>query len=273
MATESAEDPEISVTLSPSLEEWLEERAATLGVDPDELLVQLAGAYRTAADMDDDALAELSGANVESEDEETAEEISALDTRVSELETELEDSVEDLRNRVLQLRDAVQDSAPEGHSHHEFSKFEARTESLSSELDAVTEDVEALFERVTETEIQLEEANEKLTEVARAVVALRKASGSGASTKETLTEIRRKANRNGVSDARCVACGTPVTIGLLTEPVCPSCDSPFDGLDVPDAGLTRTFGFRKPSLTPKAETETETETKTKTKTSPEFDDG
>lgn len=231
------------MTLSPSLEEWLEERAATLGVEADELLVQLAGAYRTAADLGEEPLSDFAGV-----DADTAEDVAELDTRVSDVEAELEESVEDLRNRVLQLRDAVQDSAPEGHSHHEFSKFDARIERVADDVDGVADDVDALSERVTETESHLEEVDEKLTRLARAVVLLRNTSGDGG--EKRLEAIRKEANREGVTEARCGACATPLTIGLLTEPACPSCETAFDGLDVPDAGLARTLGFRRPSLSP-----------------------
>jgi len=115
MATESAADPELSVTLPPSLSEWLEERAATLGMDRDALLVHLLETHRSAAELDENWL-DTVDERIENIDARTRK----TEGRVGDVETKLADNVEDIRERVLQLRDAVEGRAPADHSHEEF---------------------------------------------------------------------------------------------------------------------------------------------------------
>ena len=258
MATESADESDgadVSVRLPPDLEEWLDERAAALDVDRGELLVQLAGAYRAAADLGDESLAGLSGEGIDPAAlEDVREQLSAdddalheLNDRVNDVEGRLEENVEDLRSRVLQLRDAVGDSASQTHSHREFDQLDARIDDLSETVESVAADVEAQGGRVDEVASRLEDADEKLTRVARAVVALRREAdreddGTG------LEELRVAANRSGVTEAACGACGDVVTIGLLSDASCPHCGSDFAELELPAGGLGRTLGFRRPEL-------------------------
>lgn len=255
MATESTDGTDVSVTLPPDLEEWLGDRAAELGVDRDELLVQLASTYRAAAGHDGDLLEGLGGDEVDAEaleavesrlsaDEET---LSALGDRVDAVESELADNVEDLRNRVLQLRNAVADTAPENHSHREFSQLEDSVDDLSADLEAVATDLGEQGEQVSEVESRLGDAEEKLTRLARAVVALRR-EVEGDADASALEDLRLAANRNGVDEAACGACESPVTVGLLTEATCPHCGTDFAELELPESGLGRALGFRKPRL-------------------------
>lgn len=238
MATESADESDesdVSVRLPPDLEEWLDERAAALDVDRGELLVRLAGAYRAAADLGDESLALDDDA------------LHGLNGRVNDVEARLEENVEDLRHRVLQLRDAVGDSASQTHTHREFAQFDSRIEDLSETLESVASDLEAQGDRVADVESRLDDADEKLTRLARAVVALRREvdrDGDGAD----LEELREAANRSGVTEAACGACGDAVSIGLLSEPSCPHCGSEFAEIELPAGGLGRTLGFRRPEL-------------------------
>ncbi|QLD90961.1 hypothetical protein HWV07_18680 [Natronomonas salina] len=258
MATESADEPdesEVSVRLPPDLEEWLDERAAVLDVDPGELLVQLASAYRAAADLGDESLAGLAGDGVDPEAiEDVREQLAAdddalheLNGRMNDVEARLEENVEDLRKRVLQLRDAVGDTASQTHSHREFAQIDARLDDLSETVESVATDLDAQGSRVADVESRLDDADEKLTRVARAVVSLRREAdqtdeGTG------LEELRLAANRSGVTEAACGACGGAVTIGLLSEPSCPHCGSEFAEIELPAGGLGRTLGFRRPEL-------------------------
>ncbi|MFT4884944.1 MAG: hypothetical protein ACI8U4_002462, partial [Natronomonas sp.] len=111
MATESAEESELAVTLPPPLEEWLDERAATLDTNREEILVQLISAYRAAADLEDEGaslpnegeLDDRISAAVESRMQtvETGDEdVEELSTRVDALEAELKTDIEDVRDRV-----------------------------------------------------------------------------------------------------------------------------------------------------------------------------
>lgn len=245
----------MSVTLPQDLEEWLDDRAAALGVDRGELLVQLASTYRAAADHDGDLLDGLIEGGIDDEaleavesrlsaDEET---LAALGDRVDAVETGLADNVESLRNRVVQLRDAVADSAPENHTHREFAELETSVDDLSADLEAVATDLEGRDGRVSDVESRLEDAEGKLTRLARAVVALRR-KVDGEPGASTLEDLRRAANRSGVTDAACGACEGPVTVGLLTEAACPHCGTHFADLEPPESGLRRILGFRKPRL-------------------------
>ena len=258
MATESADESDgaqVSVRLPPDLGEWLDERAAALDVDRGELLVQLAGAYRAAADLGDESRAGLAGDGVDQEAlEDVREQLSAdddalreLNDRVNDVEGRLQENVEDLRSRVLQLRDAVGDTASQAHSHREFGEIDARVDDLSETVETVAADVEAQGGRVAEVETRLDDAGEKLTRLARAVVALRRETdretdGAG------LEELRVTANRSGVTEAACGACGDVVTIGLLSDASCPHCGTGFAELELPAGGLGRTLGFRRPQL-------------------------
>lgn len=255
MATESAEGTDVSVSLPPDLQEWLDDRAAALDVDREELLVQLAAAYRAAADDGDDRLADLLEADpdpglledVEERLEADADALERLDDRIDDVESSLEENVEDLRNRVLQLRDTIGNAASENHGHREFSTLGSRIDELSEALESVTGDLEAQNDRVEAVDERLDDVEAKLTRVARAVVALRReADGDGDAG--TLEDIRQTANRAGVAEAACGACGGPVTVGLLTGAACPHCGTGFEGLDVPDPGLGRRLGLRRPEL-------------------------
>lgn len=255
MATESADETDVSVSLPSDLEEWLDDRAAALDVDRGKLLVQLAAAYRAAADHGDDHLAELLEVGPDAELLEDIEErlaseeraLGSLDDRVDDVEADLEENVEDLRNRVLQLRDAVGDAASQNHGHREFSKLDSRIDELSEGLESVAGDVEAQGDRIETLDERLDDVEAKLTRVARAVVALRReADGDG--DDGTLEDVRQAANRAGVSEAACGACGAPVSVGLLTDPDCPHCGTGFEGLDVPEPGMGRRLGFRRPEL-------------------------
>ena len=256
MATESADGTDVSVSLPPDLEEWLDERAAALDVDRGELLVQLAAAYRAAADLDDDPLADLLEAGPDAErlediDERLAAEAAALESledRVDDVEGNLEKNVEDLRNRVLQLRDAVGNAASETHGHREFSKLGSRIDELSEALESVASDVQSQDDRIEAESDRLDDVEAKLTQVARTVVALRREADAEGDDDSTLEDIRKAANRAGVSEAACGACGSPVTVGLLTDADCPHCGTGFEGLELPDPGLGRRLGFRRPEL-------------------------
>lgn len=266
MGTESADGADVSVTLPRDLEEWLDERAAAQDIDRDELLVQLVGAYRAAATLEDQPLTELladeiDGASREELASGLAERDAALEdladrvddvesdlsADVERLEAALEENVEDLRNRVLQLRDTARDSAPQDHTHREFARFDSRVDELTEVIGNVATDVEDVAAGVDDVDDRLEETEEKLLRLARAVVALRRAADV-APEPSGLEELRRTANRNGVAEADCSTCGELVTIGLLSEPTCPHCERDFEGLDVPPGGLARTLGFDRPEL-------------------------
>jgi len=259
MATEPADGSDLAVSLPPPLEEWVEERATSLGVDQSELLVQVVSAYRAAADLDDDAVEGGPGIDdiderVEAEvrtqlrDQET--DVSAVEDRIDDIEANLETDLESLRNRVLQLRDAVRNRAKTDHTHEEFTR-------LGDRLDAVATDVADLSDDVADVESRLADSREKLNTLAGVVVELRGQSGDpGGDRRRTLEELRRTANRRGVTEASCHDCGDPVSIPLLSDPACPHCQAELR--DVTTTGMI----FTRATLTgpePAAEPDTETD--------------
>ncbi|CAI50558.1 CopG domain protein [Natronomonas pharaonis DSM 2160] len=263
MATEPAGGAEFSVSLPPSLAEWLDERAATLGMDREELLVQLVGSYRTAAEIGDEETKELmQSLDIEAVvDEavadrlEAADDLGEIEGRLEAVETGLADNVEDLRSRVLQLRDLVQDRAHADHGHEEFDQLATRTEDLAGELETVRRDIEDLSQELTTVDDRFEDVEGKLDRLARVVLALRREIESISTTDaEILAHLRQRANRNGTTDAVCASCGERVSIGLLGEPLCPYCDVEFRDIEYADGRLR---WFSTPRLvgpdTPKAE--------------------
>lgn len=226
MATEPADSTDISVSLPPPLEEWVDERAASLGVDRAELVVQVVSAYRAAADLDDGAFGAGPGSgdlkeSVEAEvraqlrDQET--DVAAVEDRIDGIEADLETDLESLRNRVLQLRDAVRNRAKTDHTHEEFARFGDR-------LDAVATDVADLSDAVTDVETQLADARRKLNVLASVVVDLKDEGREAAGNRRrALESLRASANRRGVTEASCHDCDESVSIPLLSEPACPHC--------------------------------------------------
>ncbi len=230
MATESADESDPSVSLPPSLEEWVDEHAASLDVDREELLVQVVSAYRAAADLDDDAGAGSAAPDPETLREEVRAEVEtqladrevdadAVDDRVDALESEVEENLESVRSRVLQLRDALRNRAEADHTHEEFTR-------LSDRLDGVAADVAALSDDVSALENELDDAGAKLDTLARVVLELRdRTADHGDDRARQLDQLRRAANRRGVTSAGCDSCGESVSVPLLTEPACPHCDA------------------------------------------------
>jgi len=251
MATESAGDPKLSVTLPPSLSEWLDERAATLGMEPEALLVQLLETHRSAADLDENWIETL-----EDRLDDVDARVERTDSRVDDVETKLATNVEDVRERVLQLRDAVEERAPAEHSHGEFRSLADRIEELSTAVESVESEVQALEglgesvdrfgDDVESNAGRIDTVEDKLDRIARAVVARNRREAAETDSEERLRGIRRDANRAGSLEANCASCGEPIRIGLLSEAACPHCDREFAGLETPSSVLR---WFRRPTLT------------------------
>lgn len=263
MATEPAGDPELSVALSPSLREWLDERADALGIERETLLVQLLGTYRAAAELEEDELVELlewtdldrtiedaldarlesdrtSPDDIESELDDARDRIDGIDNRVDDVEAKLENNVEDIRSRVLQLRDALESRASAGHDHGEIDELSDHVGSLTDDLDSFENKIGTVSEEIAGIETRLESVDSKLTRLARVVLTLKRREDAAADEAERLDRLRRSANRGGTTSATCENCGQGVQIDLLTEAACPHCEQRFFGLDVPTS-LRRWF--------------------------------
>lgn len=248
MATESADGPEVTVTLPPSLEEWLTERADALGTDREELLVQLAGAYRAAAEAGD-GVPWASGHEttpVEAVEREAFEE---LRERVDDLASKQAEDIQDVRTRVLQLKETVGRRAPRDHQHEEFdaiADLEGRTESLARDLEDVGTEVADLSEDVARRGDRLADVESKLDRLAGVVLQLR--DGDDADGDDDLETLLEAANRHRVSVARCGSCGHQVQLALLRRAACPDCETAFRELEEPSSGVAGWLDPRKPRL-------------------------
>lgn len=263
MVTESADGSELAVTLPPPLEEWLEERAAALGVDREEVLVELVSAYRAAADLEDESVSRFASEDEDELDEriaeavesrvpasESTEDVEELQGRIETLESETEESIEDVRSRLLQVRDAVKERAPTDHSHKEMRQLSERVDGLSENLENVGSDVTETTESVDELDARLSDVESKLDRLARVVVALRKQRAEEKSDREEqLEHIKRQANQQGIDEAQCAACSKTVQIGLLTEPACPHCGTEARDVEPSSSVIGRGLGISKAKLT------------------------
>lgn len=253
MATESADEPDMSVTLPPELQRWLDDRADTLDVDREELVVQLLGAYRTTADLDGDEALSFDKPTLDGEFLDDIErrieavdeaELERLERRVGSIESELDEHVDDIRNRVLQLRDGLQDRAEEDHGHDEIDQLNGRVDGLADDIDGLGTDVADLSDSVEAVDDQLEDVTAKLNRLARIVVALRNRSDDVDTERERhLEDLKRRAGREGIRSANCSGCSNSVDIALLTEPACPNCGIEFGNLS-PSTSI-----FGSPKLT------------------------
>lgn len=254
MENESTEGGVLSLDLPAALDDWLAERADDLGVDRSELVVQLVGSYRAAADAEDgeELAAAVDGASVDVESTVRAEVDEAvaaatpdedalarrvetrLEPRLDELDAEFEEKLDDVRRRVVQLKQEIDGKADGEHEHEELRRLDelaAAVETLRERLDESTSESES---GDAELASRVDDLGQKLTQLARVVVELR---DDAAEEDGPLTEIRRTAAREGYETAVCGACGESVHVGLLPEAECPHCRSPFGGLVEGSGGL------------------------------------
>jgi chromosome segregation ATPase len=239
MDTESTEGGKLSVTLPPPLEEWVDERAELLGVDREELLVQVLSAYRATADLDGDIASQADNAAVEERVREELDDrldrrdrdVETVQRRVDDLEDNLEEDLEALRSRVIQLRDALRNRAMEDHTHEEIPDLTDRVDDLASDLGDPS---------VAELEDSLATAETKLDTLAGVVVRLqRRDADDGTESDRTLDRLRRAANRKGVTEASCPDCEQSVSVPLLTDPACPHCGAEVRDVTTTGIILTR----------------------------------
>jgi predicted nucleic acid-binding Zn-ribbon protein len=226
MATEPADGTDISVSLPPPLEEWVAEQAVSLGVDREELLVQVLAAYRAVADLDADVspvrgeedIDDRIESEVRTQLRDHERDVAVVEDRIDDLETDLEEDLESLRNRVLQLRDAVRNRAKTDHTHEEFTR-------IGDRLDGLATDVADLGDGVADLEAEVADAGGKLDTLAGVLVELQQDGGEATTDRRRrdLDGLRAAANRRGVTDARCHDCEGDVSIPLLSEPSCPHC--------------------------------------------------
>ena len=203
--------------LPEELEAWVAERAAAAGVSRAEVVRRLLAAHRRLDDGGD-------GASVDDALDARAEELA---DRVGELEADLDEKIADVRERVIQIKREADAKAPADHDHPAIDRLDEGLENYETILESLIDRTDALAD-------EADDRDAKLRTVANAVVDLRRrvaALEGEAQRRAAVAKLRKTANRNGISEAACDACGGSVRLGLLDEPACPFCESQFDGVE------------------------------------------
>jgi chromosome segregation ATPase len=268
MASESTEEATLTVSLPAELDNWLDDRAASLDVDRETVLVQLLASYRAAAELDgesNDGVTALAGTEtVEQAVESKVEDVvGQLDDRIADatagiqqqlgqrldaLEDDYNENLADVRERVVQLKRELDGKAPADHSHEDFQRIEelqAAIDDLRADLEGEIADRETavgdLSETVETAEEDIAELRERLQTVAWVVSDLREAHEQQTGM-DAVDRIKRAAARMDVDRAKCENCGEGVDIALMTDPECPHCQA-----TVTDVQAANGF-FGKPRL-------------------------
>ena len=227
--------------LPDELESWVDDRAAATDLTREEVVRRLIAAHRELEENgepsdgigpagDDEPGVATDAASV-TDVESIERRLDDVDGRVADLEADVDEKITDVRERVIQVKRETDAKAPADHDHP----------TIERRLSAGFENYEEILEYLTESS---DEHGSKLDRLGSAVVALRSrlsALEREADEREAVADLRREANRHGVTKATCESCGETVRLGLLDDPHCPHCDSPFDGLD-PKRGF---FGASK----------------------------
>ena len=209
--------------LPEELNAWVAERAAADGVSRADVVRRLLAAHRLLDDEESavgDGVAEASVDDLDARTDELAD-------RVGELEADLDDKIADVRKRVIQVKREADAKAPADHDHPAIGRLDEGFENYETILESLADRTDALAD-------EADDRDAKLRGVANAVVDLRRrvaALEGETRRRDAVADIRKTANRTGVSEAACDACGGSVRIGLLDEPACPFCESQFDGVE------------------------------------------
>ena len=264
MASEPTDSRSVALDLPATLDEWLTERAADMGVEREELLVQLVSSYQVATESEngeavtafetalDDGAADIERAVEDAVDDAVADAVpdeqtvarqvdQQIDERLDSLEAGIEDKLDDIRRRVVQVKQEADSKAPPDHDHEAF----ARLDDLERQVSGLSEQIAELETAVTEPaeaggeiEAELADVQSKLTQLARIVVELRDGGTGGETEAEAaLSRIKTTAAREGFERADCGACGEAVSLALLTEPTCPHCGSRFRDVVAGSGGM------------------------------------
>ncbi len=238
--------------LPEELEQWLEVRGDKTDQNREEVLARAVATYRLLSEGDE-ALSEGAVQPLDEQfadmetrladfDERLAELETDTDERVEELAEDTDERIEDIRNRLVQVMKTATEKADPDHDHPELA---GSVEGLEEELDALRTEFDSLEERVDggfenyETILstltdRADEIDEKLDTLAGAIIDLRKRAievESASTRRSVVEELQSDANLKGVEAGNCEACSETVQLSLLTEPRCPRCQEPFDGIE------------------------------------------
>jgi predicted Zn-ribbon and HTH transcriptional regulator len=256
MASESTRERTVTITIPAELDDWLDEQATKRDVDRDTLLSQLLAAYQTTAKyngelegeiqtFESDHIETLIEDQIEQQFPGDSETAAALKDRIDTIGSEHEQKITELHNRVVQIKKELDAKAPEDHDHSEFEhlrELAARVEALGDELNALREESETEDDdQLAEFDDRLEEVEDRLQSVAWLVGNLRDTVEED-DTLDVADRIKRAAAESNIEQAKCQNCGETVSIGLLTEPECPHCNTAVRDVE-PSSGW-----FGKPEL-------------------------
>ena len=237
MASEPVEE------LPDDLEAWVAERAAADGTSRADVVRRLMTAHRlldeqpdrldeaAASDADGDPVVggdEIDSGSLTAEIDELDARVGDLTERVGGVETDLDEKIADVRERVIQVKREADAKAPAEHDHQDLERR------VDEGFENYEEVLEYLTQRTDDLADDAADRGAKLRTVANAVVDLRKrvtAIESVVEERAAVAALRESANRQGIAEAACDSCGESVRLGLLDEPACPHCESPFDGVE------------------------------------------
>ncbi len=161
MASESREDPGVQADVPPELDEWLDDRAATMGVERDALVAQILASYHAAATLD----GELDAAGLLDLDADDFVDVeSAVSAAVDE---QVEAAVEERLDGAL--ADRVDDLVAE----RVDAAFDERSDDLADsvaervQLDVAADRQSAVDELDEEFQAKIDDVRERVVQVKR----------------------------------------------------------------------------------------------------------
>lgn len=223
-------------TLPEDLDTWLDRRASEEGVDRDELLARAVAAYRVLEEGSETL------ADTDRTQERLTEDVDQLDARLTAVEDDVDAKVDDVRSRVVQVKREVDAKAPNEHSHPKLTErvetAGATTTQALGRLDELAERLDRGFENYEEVLTYLRDTtndlDDNVTRLAHALVDIRSRTAELEATTARQTaaaDLKREANRHGVTSATCAECDSTVHVGLLSEPRCPHCERGFTDVE------------------------------------------
>lgn len=236
--------------LPDGLREWVHSRAEETDRSPADVLARATAAYRLLNDHEGN-LDGLGGVAADEERVDAAElldrseAVAALDERVAALEDDLDEKIDDLRSRVVQVKRETDAKADAGHDHPDLRRAAETAEVPVGDAEDVRGDLDALEATFEEGFANYEEVLEYLTDATEELEGKANALASVAAEVRTrlgtleareastraAAELKDEANRLGVETATCGACGSKVSLGLLSAPECPNCGGTFEAVE------------------------------------------
>lgn len=218
-------------TLPDELQRWVDERVADSDEGPEDVLSRAVALYRLVDERATAGEGMPPVDEIEANLEKLTYQLSDLGDRVDGLEGDLDEKIIDVRERVIQVKREADAKAPADHDHEEIRED---LDSLDERVDRGFDNYEEILSYLTD---EAEDLDGKVVRLAQVVITLRRRTErieQQITQMGAVDELKRSANRQGVRKAKCEECGGSITLGLLTEPACPHCESGF--VDVEPTG-------------------------------------